>query len=335
MDSSRIRLGLVGLGGHGRRIQSAVTAVPDVVVAAVYDPNVEEADAAARRFGCAASPSFEALLTTEGLDAVVLVTPNAVHRSQAEAAFAAGLDVFVEKPIANTVADGRAMVDAAERSGRVLMVGHNIRFGRAARTAKEWLEEGRIGEVVSAEIHYSANNVQKGTHEGWRFQPGQCPLLPMMQLGIHAVDLVHYLLGPVERVTAQTRSVLTAPGIIDHVAGLLTLEGGVSATVVSSYCTPDLFQVRLAGTDGLLLVDWIPHRLTLLPHGNRTASPEVHDYSAYEDEDLIGELRSFAHAVRTRRPAETEGRVGLRALAVVEAMAESARDRESKAVARA
>ena len=225
------------------------------------------------------------------------------------------------------------MIEAAERARRILMVGHNIRFGRAARTAKQWLEEGRIGEVVSAEIHYSANNVQKGTHEGWRFQPGQCPLLPMMQLGIHAVDLVHYLLGPVEHVTARTHSVLTAPGIIDHVAGLLTVAGGVSATVVSNYCTPDLFQVRLAGTDGLLLVDWIPHRLTLLPQGHRTSTPEVRDYSAYGDEDLVAEIETFAHAIRTRQPAETEGRVGLRALAVVEAMAESARDGESKAVA--
>lgn len=332
MTDSPIRLGLVGLGGHGRRIQSAVAAVPDVEVAAVYDPNEGDAAAAARRFACAAAPSFEALIAHPGLDAVVLVTPNAVHRSQAEAAFAAGLDVFVEKPIANTVADGLAMVEAAERSGCLLMVGHNIRFGRAARTAKQWLGDGVLGEVVSAEIHYSANNVQKGTHEGWRFQPGQCPLLPMMQLGIHAVDLVHYLLGPVEWVTAQARSVLTAPDIIDHVSGLLTLEGGRSATVVSSYCTPDLFQVRLAGTEGLLLIDWIPHRLTLLLHGNRTSSPEVHDFSDYEDEDLVAEIQAFAHSIRTRTPAETEGRVGLQALAVVEAMAESARAREGKVV---
>ena len=332
MAHSPIRLGLVGLGGHGRRIQEAVATVPDFHVAAVYDPDDREAGDAARRFDCPAVPSFEALVRQTGLDAVALVTPNAVHRVQAEAAFAAGLDVFVEKPIANTVADGRAMVEAAERANRLLMVGHNIRFGRAARTAKQMLNEGTIGEVVSAEIHYSADNVQKGTHEGWRFQPGQCPLLPMMQLGIHAVDLVHYLLGPVQHVIARSRSVLTAPGVVDHVAGLLTLEDGLSGTVVSSYCTSDLFQVRLAGTNGLMLIDWIPHRLTLLPRGSRTTDPEVLDFSAYEGEDLAAEMHAFAESVRTRTPAETEGRIGLRALAVVEAMSESARDQEEKVV---
>jgi predicted dehydrogenase len=327
-----IRFGLVGLGGHGRRLQEAVAEVSGVHVGAVYDPDAGEADAAARRFGCEASASFEALIARDDLDAVVLVTPNAVHRSQAEAAFAAGLDVFVEKPIANTVADGRAMVEAAEHAGRGLMVGHNIRFGRAARTAKRMLEAGTLGEVVSAEIHYSADNVQKGTHEGWRFQPGQCPLLPVMQLGIHAIDLVHYLLGPVERAVARARSLLTAPGIVDHVAGLLTLENGLSATVVSNYCTPDLFQVRLASTKGILLVDWIPHRLTLLPRGNRTAHPEIHDFSGYEGEDLIAEIEAFAESIRTRTPPETTGRVGLQALAVVEAMARSAQDGKEQVV---
>ena len=332
MPDAPIRLGLVGLGGHGRRIQAAVAAVPALTVAAVFDPDAAEASAAAQRFGCAAAPSFENLLERPGLDAVALVTPNAAHRAQAEAAVAAGLDVFVEKPIANTVTDGRAMVEAAERAGRVLMVGHNIRFGRAARTAKRMLEEGRIGAVVSAEIHFSADNVQKGGYEGWRFEPGGSPLLPMMQLGIHAVDLVHYLLGPIRSVAARARSVLTGPGVVDTVTGLFTTEEEMHGTVVSSYCTPDLFQLRLAGTAGVLVLDWIPHRLTVLPRGSRTEAPEEHDFSAFDGEDLALEMQAFAEAIRTRTPAETSGRVGLQALAVVEAMSESARDREEKVI---
>ena len=270
-----LRLGLGGLGGHGRSIQAAVEKVSDLHVLRVYDPRHEEARAAAERFGCEAASSFEALLETSGLDAVALVTPNGLHCAQAEAAFAAGLDVFVEKPLANTVSDARRMVEAAERARRLLMVGHNVRYGRAARKAKAFLDSGAIGEVVSAEIHYAADNVQKGTHEGWRFQPQQCPLLPMMQLGIHAVDLVHYLIGPVREVVARTRSVLTAPGVVDSVTGMLVFDNDVVGTAVSNYCTPDLFQVRLAGTAGVVVIDWIPHRLTVLPRGNRTTEPEV------------------------------------------------------------
>ncbi len=321
---SPLRVGLVGLGGHGRAHQRAAEALPDLVtVAAVYDPNEAEAQAAADWFGCTAASSYGDLLASD-LEAVGLVTPNAVHRAQAEAAFEAGLHVLVEKPIANTVADGRAMIDAARRADRTLMVGHNIRLGRAAREAEARITRGDIGEVVSVEIHYSADNVQKGTHGGWRFEPGAFPLLPMMQLGIHAVDLAHYLVGRVEGVTAHSRSVLTGPGVVDTVAGLLDFEGGVVGTVISTYCTPDLFQVRVSGTAGLLVLDWIPHQLTVLKRGNRTEVPEVLDFSTHDNEDIEREWRAFARAVRSGEPPEVDGPAGLAALAVVEAMAESA-----------
>jgi predicted dehydrogenase len=325
IPSLPFRLGLVGLGGHGQNLQRAAEALDSVDVVAVYDPNETEARVASERFGCPATSSFEALLAMEGLEAVVLVTPNSVHRDQTEAALASGKHVLVEKPIANTVADGVAMVEAAEHANRKLMVGHNIRYGRAAREAKARLDRGEIGMLVSVEIHYSADNVQKGTHTGWRFQPGACPLLPMMQLGIHAIDLAQYLAGPVREVVAHTRSVLTAPGVDDNVTALLVFESGVVGTAVSNYCTPDLFQVRVTGTTGLLILDWIPHQLTVLPRGNRTESPEVFDYSALEGEDIQRELQAFGEAIRNDERPETDGRIGLAALAVVEAMAESAR----------
>ena len=325
MTDTPLRVGLVGLGGHGHTLQRAAAALDSLEVIAVFDPDEAEANAAAERFGCPASDSYEALLETEHLEAVVLVTPNRVHRAQAEAAFAAGLHVFVEKPIATTIADGRAMVEAAARAGRTLMVGHNIRYGRAAREATARLDRGDIGEPVALEIHYSADNVQKGTHAGWRFEPGAVPLLPMMQLGIHAVDVAHLLVGPVREVNAHARSVLTQPGVDDAVAGLLVFESGLVGTVVSTYCTPDLFQVRLSGTEGVLLIDWIPHRLTVLPRGNATEAPDVYDYGAFAGEDIERELEAFADAVRSGRPPETDGPAGVAALAVVEAMAESAR----------
>ena len=151
-----VRIALVGLGGHGRTIQGAAEAAPGLDVVAVYDPDPTEAAGAAARFGCEAVPSYETLLARDDLDAVSLCSPNAVHRAQAEAAFAAGLDVFVEKPIANTVADGRAMVEAAEAAGRTLMVGHNMRFGAAMRWGREMIAAGRLGEVVSVEVPKAA-----------------------------------------------------------------------------------------------------------------------------------------------------------------------------------
>lgn len=321
-----VRLALVGLGGHGGTIQRAAEAADGVDVVAVYDPVNAAMQEALERFGCDAAPSYEALLARGDLDAVALVTPNPLHRPQAEAAFEAGLDVFVEKPIANTVADGLAMIEAAHAAGRILMVGHNMRFGRATQLAHRTLAAGRLGEIVSVEIHFSADNSKRLAQDAWRLRPDQCPLLPVMQLGIHAIDLVHDLVGVVEEVYALTRSVTTEPGVIDSVSATLRLASGPTGTLVSNYCTPAFFQVRLAGTEGLLRCT--PHQYWFQPasqaNGEGDGPAETHDFRAYDLERSVLMLNAFAESARRRTRPEVDGWAGLQALAVVEALHRSA-----------
>src|SRR5690606_12401828 len=123
----------------GVTIQNSVAASGLYDVAAVYDPDEREAGAASERFACPAAASYETLITTPGLEAVVLVSPNHLHRAQCEAAFDAGLHVFVEKPIANFVEDGAAIVRAADKADRLLMVGHHMRRAPSARLAAKMI----------------------------------------------------------------------------------------------------------------------------------------------------------------------------------------------------
>src|SRR6056297_1915099 len=318
-NETPVRVALVGLGGHGRTIQGAAEAAPGLEVVAVFDPDAEEAALAAERFGCEAATSYEELVARGDLDAVSLCSPNFVHRAQAEAAFAAGLDAFVEKPIANTVADARAMVEAAERSGRVLLVGHNMRFGEAVRWGRSMLDAGRLGEVVSVEFHFSSDTALRLPDASWRLRPEQCPLLPMMQLGIHGIDLVHCLLGPIRSVFARARAVTTSEGAVDNVVASFSLEGGALGTMVSNYCSPVEFSFRIAGTEGAL--SGTPLRLTFEPRGE--GKGETCDASAESFASYTAQMIAFADAVRHRTPPETDGWAGTQALAVVEAMSES------------
>ena len=314
-----VRIALVGLGGHGRTIQGAADAAPGLDVVAVYDPNPDEAALAAPRFGCDVVDSYEALLARDDLDAVSLCSPNFVHRQQAEAAFAAGLDVFVEKPIANTVADGRAIVEAAERTGCLLMVGHNMRFGEAIRWGHEVIASGRLGAVVSVEFHFSSDTGLRLPEASWRLRPDQCPLLPMMQLGIHAVDLIHYLVGPIRSVFASARAITTPPGVVDNVVAAFTLDGGELGTLVSNYCSPVEFSFHIAGTEGVLA--GTPLVLTFTPRDG--GDPETHDASAEGFASYTAQMQAFADAVRGRTTPETHGWAATQALAVVEAMTDS------------
>ncbi len=316
MHTDLQRVALVGLGNHGRTIQEAVAEAGNLRVTTVYDTDAAETARSAERFGCDAAPSYDHILERDDVDAVVLVTPNHLHRPQAEAAFRAGKDVFIEKPIANTVADGNAMIEAADRSDRVLMVGHNMRFGSAARLANELIRGGRLGKIVSAEIHFSADNVKRLPADAWRLRPDQCPLLPVMQLGIHAVDLMHYLVGAIEEIGGYGRSVLARPGVTDSVAAVFRFEGGPAGTMVSHYCTPVLFEYRIAGTEGVLRAT--PHRVWFRPASGQETDD---DFSADDRESYRKQMEHFGQVLSDRTAPETDGRVGLHALAVVEALA--------------
>ncbi len=319
-----VRVALVGLGGHGRTIQHAAEAVPGVEVVAVYDPDAAEASLAGERFGVAPSATYEALLATPGLEAVALTTPNALHRSGADAAFAHGLDVFVEKPIAHTLADGAAMVAAAEAARRVLFVGHNMRYGASAHAARTAIADGAIGKVVSFEVHFSSDTGTRLDAGSWRLRPGEAPLLPVAQLGIHGLDLVHALLGPTATVSARARAVAVPAGahdgVVDSVVALVALSSGVLGTLVSHYCTPVRFAWTITGTHGTL--DGTPHMLTLTQPG--AAPVRLADVQDDPYESYVHEMAAFAAAVRTRETPESDGASGLFALAVVDAMRRSA-----------
>ncbi|MCA0268066.1 MAG: TIM barrel protein [Bacteroidetes bacterium] len=315
-----VRVGLVGLGGHGRTLQHAAEAAAGVEVVAVYDPNADEAALAAERFGVEASPSYEALLDTPGLDAVVLVTPNAVHRAQTEAALARGVHVLVEKPLAGTLDDAVAMLAAADTSGRVLMVGHNQRYGAPAQAALEAIRAGRIGEVVSMEIHYSSDTGVRLPPDAWRLRPGEVPLLPVTQLGLHGLDLVHALVGPISTTSAVARNVRISTGVADSVVAHFTTGTGAFGTLVSHYCTPVRFAWTITGTDGLL--DGTVHTLDLVRPGEPTQ--RLVDVTDTPLESYTSMVEAFAAAVRTGSPPSADGRAGFLAQAVVEAMAASA-----------
>jgi predicted dehydrogenase len=325
-SSSPVRLALVGAGGHGHAIQDAIEDTEIVDLRAVYDVDETAMREAAERFEGDPAASYEALLRRDDLEAVVLATPNALHRSQAEAAFQAGLHVLVEKPIANTVADGRAMIEAAETADRLLMVGHDMRRSRGPRKTRRVLEKGGLGEVISMEIHFSMDTVQHLPPDSWRLQPDQCPLLPIMQLGIHGIDLVHYFFGPITEVFAFTRSAAAPPGVVDSVAATFRTENGLQGTLISNYCTQPTFEYRITGTEATLRSNahklWFQTGENTTKHGGGPA--ELEDFSAHSHESYARQMEAFGRAIREGTDPETDGWVALQALAVVEALRRSA-----------
>lgn len=316
--SSTVRVGIVGVANHGRTIVTATAAARNLTLAACYDINPEANKACAEEFGCTAHDSFEGLLADESLDAVALVTPNHLHAAQIEAAFSAGKHVFVDKPLTNTVAEGKLSIAQAEAAGKVLYVGHNTRKRRVFRRIKALIDEGALGTVVAVEANLSRIVGLTPEMPAWKADRANAPILPMTQLGIHFVDVATYLIGPVARVSCFARTAALAGTAFDTTSALLELENGVPVSLNSYYVTPDTYFFRVYGTKAVVECSPLEVRIR---HVNGQTDLQDMGNEGFESYQL--EMEEFGDAVLEGIRPETGGPEGLHNLAVVEAMLRS------------
>jgi predicted dehydrogenase len=320
----RTKIALVGCAGWSKsKIQPAIEKVPELqVVACTSRPeNPAPAQEAAARFGAKFCPSLEDVLAMDEVEAVVMVTPNHVHLPQAELAFAAGKHVFMEKPIANTVAEGIEMVRAAERHKRILFVGHNTRRRESVRLAYQYAKEGRIGQIVSMESHFSHDGAKRLEANSWRQDPQKAPGLPLMQLGIHSIDIMNMFFGvPREVASFHRRAVL--PRNVDNTVSIVAYDEPVVTTLASTYVVPLIGWLRLLGTEGTIEAGDFYRKFTCL---RLNAEPEIKEFP--KDVSPLDEMQDLARVLREGAPVETDGRWAVYALATVEACIKSAQER--------
>ncbi len=321
MSKQKVSIGLVGVAGHGNTILSAINASPTLNLISCYDTNTAAAEQVGRKFSVRVAASFDDLIRDPGLDAVALVTPNHLHAEQALKAAAAHKHVFVEKPIANSISEARAMIRALSEAGLVLMVGHNTRRRQVFRKAKELLNKGMIGTVVALEGNLSRPAGLQPGLPAWKADPKACPLLPMTQLGIHLVDTVEYLIGPIRSASCVGARMAMPGDVYDTTAAVLQLESGALFALSSYYVSPDAYFLRIYGTSGLLHCSPTSLRLELMEHG------EVKEVKEEDFHERAGsyalQMQEFGECILLNRQPETGGREGLRALAAIEAMTQS------------
>ncbi len=303
---------VVGVGFGGELVESAHKCA-HFKLAGGYDLDGEALGKFAERFGVRGYHSYEEVLSDGEIEGVVVATPNDTHRALVEQAAAAGTHVFVEKPIANTVADGRAIIAACEKAGVGLTVGHLARRSSLSRTAKGVIESGKLGQVVLVETNGSHAGGLYLTKDQWRWHRDKCPGGPVMQLSVHAIDTLQYLFGPVKSVRAKL-SRLATPAEIDDTAVMgLEFESGVLGYAGTAYTIPDTWYLTVYGTGGILSVGRGSDGMTL-----RDASGRVERLVKITETDpRAEELDDFAVSAMTGGRAETGGEEGMRALAVV------------------
>jgi predicted dehydrogenase len=329
MAEAPLRVGCIGMGWWSDVLADAIARSGKLAIAACYTRSPDKRAAFAAKYGCRPAASYEAMLADPTIEAIINTTPNDVHLATTGAAAAAGKHVFLDKPIANTVSDGRAITAVCAQAGVVLALGYQRRRESQFRWIRRQIDDGVLGKLVNAEANISRDRLGKIDLSSWRYQAAGMPGGVMLQIGIHYADVLEYLLGPIAAVYGQLVR-LVLPGDNPDVASLVfEHENGALSTLNASYASAsEYYLMNIYGKEATAHYD-MHNGLRLLRRGSERPVP-----IACEANDTIAEqLEEFAAAVRGRGKPEVGGDYGTTSLAVIRAGIRSAREGRRVAVA--
>ncbi len=244
---------VVGLGWWGKQIVSCLEGSEKIAVTRAVDVNLDAARDFAAVRGISLGDSYEDALADDAVDAVILVTPHALHEEQVLAAAAAGKQIFCEKPFALSSEAAMRMLEACDKAGlNAVGIGHERRFEPALEAMKTHLDGGDFGKLIHIECHWSHNNFTKAATSAstWRKDAKQAPLGTLTALGVHITDYFQSLAGPVKslRAVANSRSELF-PGN-DVVTVQFAFESGATGFMCNIATTPFHSSIKVFGDKG-------------------------------------------------------------------------------------
>ena len=317
-----LRVACIGMGWWSDVLADAIQRSKKLKIVACFTRSEEKRKAFATKYGCTAAPSYEAVLKDRSIEAVINTTPNNVHLETTRAAAEAGKHVFLDKPIANTVSEGRKIAEACRKARVVLALGYQRRRESHFRWIKQRIDAGEFGKLVNAEANISRDRLGKIDLSSWRYTAEGMPGGVMLQIGIHYSDVLEYLLGPVKAVSGRFAQ-LVLPGDNPDVASLvLEHESGALSTLNASYASAsEYYLMNVYGKEASAYYD-MHQGLRVLKRGGNSASP----VPCNNNDTFVEELEEFAKAARGEGAPEMSGEAATRSLAVIGAGIVSARE---------
>jgi predicted dehydrogenase len=322
MADEPLRVACIGMGWWSDVLADAIERSGKLKIVACYTRSEDKRKAFAKKYTCHAAPSYDAILNDRVVEAVINTTPNNVHAETTRAAAQAGKHVFLDKPIANTIADARALTTACRKAGVVLALGYQRRKESHFRWIRKQIDDGVFGKLVNAEANISRDRLGQFQLGSWRYTAEGMPGGVMLQIGIHYTDVLEYLMGPIKAVRGSLAQ-LVLPGENPDIASLiLEHENGALSTLNACYASAsEYYLMNIYGKEATAYYD-LHNGLRWLKRGTSTASP----VTCAKNDTICEELEEFAEAVRGKGEPEMDGEKGTASLAVLLAGIRSARE---------
>jgi predicted dehydrogenase len=256
-----INAAIVGMGWWGKTLVESVQGTSDVMrfVAGATRTASPETAAFAEAQSLKLVPSFEALLADKAVNAIVLATPHSMHASQVIAAAGAGKHVFCEKPFALTGADAQAAVDATRRAGVTLGLGYNRRFHPEMTKLRQQIKSGDLGTILHLEATMTFPNALMLKPEAWRADKEETPCGGLTPMGVHAVDGMIDLCGPIASVYCQSFRRAVSIDSDDTTSMLFRMKAGMSGYLGTMTATGPGFSFQVYGSKGSVRLEGMTH----------------------------------------------------------------------------
>ena len=296
-----VNVGVIGVGAMGENHVRVYHKIKDANLLAVSDVSERALKKIERKYGAKGYTDYSELLKDPEIEAVSVCVPTTFHHAVVMEAIKNKKHVLVEKPIAFTLKEAEEMIAAAREAGVILATGHVERFNPAVQKAKELIEDGVIGDIVSA------------------FAKRVGPIPPRIKdvgvsidLAIHDLDIMNYLFDSnIMQIYGTMNSVLEDCQFEDHAEIMVSFDNESTGIIEVNWLTPyKRRELELTGTDGIISVDYIKQSIDV--YGKFAQDIEIRD-----EEPLKDELRSYLNAVVNEEEPEITGEDGLKALKLV------------------
>jgi 1,5-anhydro-D-fructose reductase (1,5-anhydro-D-mannitol-forming) len=318
--SDRVRMAFIGLGSRSGKLADAAKRSNRIEIAGCLAAFTD-------KYGGVAKKAYEEVMMDDGIDAVVLTTPNSFHAPMTIEAFQHGKHVFDEKPMALSVGDCKKMIEAAKEAGLILAVNHMNRGLASVRRTRELIDTGAIGQVVLIEASHSNPLGLRLTPQDWQWYQKETPSGPLCSLTVHHADTFNYLVGPIKRVTAFVSKVCGKAETDDVISAAVEFESGALGYLGGAYITPLRKTIQVNGTEGTAVVEFPSGSVYFQKKGTQKLVRQegLPDADTQNRDVLFEELDEFASCIREGGRPETAGEEGLAAWAVMEAIIRSAK----------
>lgn len=290
----KLRAGVAGAGAMGRNHARVFSLLEDVELVAIYDRDKTQAEAVAAEFGARAVDSLDDF--AEAVDAATVAVPTVAHREVGCHLMEKGVHVLMEKPIADSLEDARALIETSHRCERILQIGHIERFNPVMQELEDRLTEPRFIEA----------------HRLSPFPNRSIDIGVVLDLMIHDLEIIlHLVKSPVQSVDAVGVPVMTSREDIANAR--IRFENGCVANVTSSRISPErMRKIRVFQSDCYLSLDYQEQSAEMYRMGG--AGIEKVEVNVEKDEPLKRELAAFVQCARAGSTPAVSGQQGAAAL---------------------